>query len=88
VGAMSFDQFQKSMTVVRDPSRPEDEKLLCYGDYIHQLEEGLDIEETLHIVSRGDGTFYLQIGNMEYISELAELERILYKWALDEYWID
>ena len=88
MGAMSFEQFQESMTVVSDPSQPEGERLLCYGGFIHQPSADLNVEEILHIVSRGDGTFYLQIGNMEYVSELVELEHILYEWALDEYWIN
>jgi hypothetical protein len=87
VSAMSFEQFQSSMTVIEDTAQPGSEKLLCYGGCVNQLGLDFNAEETLYIVSREDGTFYLQIGNMEYASNLLELEHILYKWAVSEYWM-
>jgi hypothetical protein len=84
---MSIDQFRASMTIIDDVSLLTEEKILCYGGFTIKLGEALNIDDLLHIVQRSDKTFYLQIGNMEYISELSELEQILYEWAKHEEWI-
>lgn len=84
---MSIAQFRASMTIIDDVSPLTEQKIFCYGGFTIKHDEAFNIEELLHIVQRQDKTYYLQIGNMEYISGLSELEQILYDWAKHEEWI-
>lgn len=44
-------------------------------------------EDTLRIMRRQNGSFYLEIGNLIHEGELTALEDALYDWARDEGWL-
>ena len=43
-------------------------------------------EESLHIKCGPNQRHYLEIANMRYEGTLADLEEVLYQWAIDEGW--
>ncbi len=62
--------------------------VLSYWNNESVTYDSCDTEEVLHIARSRDGAFHLQIANLTHTGALEELEQILYRWALDEGWLD
>ena len=87
LSSVSIADFRKTLKI-----RKSD--LAIYGEdvYSYWNNKPIDspcpgLEEVLHIRRKGDGSFYLEIGNILHHGSLAELEEKLFEWARDEGWL-
>ncbi len=70
------------------PTGAGDAIVLSYWNNESVTYSSCDTEEVLHITRGRDGSFHLEIANLAHTGALEELEEILYRWALDEGWLD
>jgi len=86
--ATTLEVFRATLKLTWEDSSLSGEKIFSYWNNEQVTHDHCDREEVLHIVRRPDGYFYLQIANLIQEGNLEELEELLYKWALDEGWLD
>jgi hypothetical protein len=83
--AVSLQYFSATRRLVAVPARLGVETVLVYLNNSDPLP---NLEETLHIRCCPNQSYLLEIANMKYEGNLAELEEVLYEWALSEGWLD
>lgn len=84
----TLDDFRSTLIIFKAESSTSGDELYTYWNNHSASPVSLDREELLHITKRGDGQFFLEIGNMHYQGSLRLLEQKLYEWALEEGWLD
>jgi hypothetical protein len=86
--AVSIAEFRATLRLTWSCPDSLGEKVFSYWNNGAVTSDSCDREEVLHIVRAADGTFRLEIANLQHSGSLEELEGILYSWALDEGWLD
>lgn len=88
MAAASIEDFRATLRLTRSPAGIGDRIIFSYWNNETVTYSACDTEEVLHIARHRDGAFHLQIANLAHTGTLGELEEILYRWALDEGWLD
>jgi|694.fasta_scaffold07072_3 hypothetical protein len=84
----TVDDFRRTLIIFKEESSTGGDELHTYWNNRSANSVSLDKEELLHIKKRGNGEFFLEIGNMHYQGSLRMLEQMLYEWALEEGWLE
>ena len=85
---ISLDQFRFSLQVIHLQGERSEELAFVYWNSKRLNSPSMLQDDVLTIIRRFDGSFYLEIGNMQHVGELFALEKILFDWALEEGWLE
>jgi hypothetical protein len=83
----SLCQFRASLQVAHQQGERHKEIAFVYWHSKRVNDSSPLHEDSLRIMRRSNGCFYLEIGNIVHEGELSELEEILFEWARDEGWL-
>ena len=86
--AATLKAFRSTLKLTWDDQSLHGDKIFSYWNNWATTSSHCDMEEVLHITRCADGSFLLQIANLLHEGTLEALEEILYRWALDEGWLD
>lgn len=88
MGKASLAQFRASLEVVHQQGEGHKEIVFVYWHRERVNDSSPLHEDSLRIMRRSNGLFYLEIGNIVHEGDLSELEEILFEWARDEGWLE
>lgn len=86
--ATTLKAFRDTLKLTWEDPLLDGEKIFSYWNNSAVTSSQCDVGEVLHITRSTDGSFLLQIANLHHEGTLEALEEILYRWALDEGWLE
>jgi len=86
--AATLAAFRATLKLTWEDPSLEGDKVFSYWNNSAVTSSQCDLGEVLHITRCNNGSFLLQIANLLHEGTLEALEEILYRWALDEGWLD